>query len=51
MMKELGLGGMAKMAVKLVARPDLRHALNEYRRLAGQYGGYFGYGCVIGRKP
>jgi len=31
------------------ARPA--HAIEEYRRLFRDYGGFFGYGCIVGRKP
>jgi hypothetical protein len=46
----LGYRGMAKMCMKLLVRSDLRRAMGEYRKLAKEYRGYIGYGCVAGRK-
>jgi ubiquinone/menaquinone biosynthesis C-methylase UbiE len=50
MKKGLGYRGMAKMCVKLAFRPDLRKAMGEYRKLAEEYRGYIGYGCVAGKR-
>jgi hypothetical protein len=50
MKKELGLKGMIKMGCKLLLRPDLRKAMNEYRKIFKEYSDYIGYGYVVGRK-
>ncbi len=51
MRRELGLRGLMRLGAKLLARPDLRRAIHEYRGLFREYGDYFGYGAVAGRKP
>jgi len=51
LLKELGLAGVMRLTATLLARPDLRHAIHEYRRLFRRYGDFFGYGAVVGRKP
>ena len=51
MMRELGLAGLVRLGAKLLARPDLRHAIGEYRRLFRDHGDCFGYGAIVGRKP
>jgi len=48
--KELGLKGIVKMAFKLLLRPDLRKAMDEYRKIFNDYRDYIGYGYVVGRK-
>jgi SAM-dependent methyltransferase len=50
MKKELGIRGMIKMGFKLLLRPDLRKAMNEYRTIFKEYHDYIGYGYVVGRK-
>jgi cyclopropane fatty-acyl-phospholipid synthase-like methyltransferase len=50
MMKELGLKGMIKMACQLLLRPDLRKAMDEYRKIFREYSEYIGYGYIVGRK-
>lgn len=51
MLRELGFGGLMRLGAKLLTRPDLRRAIHEYRTLFREYGDYFGYGAVVGRKP
>ena len=48
--RDLGPGGLLRVAVLLLEREDLRNAVGEFRRLARDYQDYFGYGCVVGRK-
>ncbi len=48
MKKELGLKGMTKMVWKLLLRPDLRKAMNEYGKFFKEYNDYIGYGYVVG---
>ena len=50
MREELGVIGMMRMGFKLLLRPDLRKAMNEYRRIFQDYADYIGYGYVVGRK-
>jgi len=50
MKERLGFTGVAKMCFKLLVRPDLRSAMQEYRKIAEEYRDYMGYGCVVGRK-
>jgi ubiquinone/menaquinone biosynthesis C-methylase UbiE len=48
--KKLGIGGMIKMGFKLLLRPDLRKAMDEYREIFKEYRNYIGYGYTVGRK-
>jgi arsenite methyltransferase len=48
--RELGLMGMIKMGCKLLLRPDLAKAMNEYRKIFKEYSDYIGYGYIVGRK-
>ncbi len=48
--RELGLRGMAKMACKLLLRPDILRAMWEYMGIFREYKDYIGYGYIVGRK-
>ncbi|MGB6679891.1 MAG: class I SAM-dependent methyltransferase [Candidatus Bathyarchaeia archaeon] len=50
MKKELGLKGMIKMGCKLLLRPDLGKAMNEYTKIFKEYSDYIWYGYIVGRK-
>lgn len=51
MTKELGVGGMLKVAWRLILRSDLRKAMKEYREVMREAGDYLGYAYIVGRKP
>ena len=48
--KELGIGGMAKMAWKLLRQPDVAKGMMEYDRIFKEGEGIFGYGYFVARK-
>jgi cyclopropane fatty-acyl-phospholipid synthase-like methyltransferase len=50
MMKQLGVGGMAKMGCRLLSRPRVAMALVEWDRLLKAGQGVIGYGYIVGRR-
>ncbi len=50
MMKELGIVGMTKMALRLLQRPSIARGLIEWERLFEEGKGVIGYGYLVARK-